>query len=120
MVVFGCITTEGYINSSLSAEAKCIFNQNNSACQYAVAIGVMAFLACVAFLVLDVYLPFMSNVQERKYAVMADLGFSGEQKLFCLKLALKLLKTSIISIIILAMGPLIVTSLYEMITNSVT
>ncbi|XP_060942635.1 synaptogyrin-2b [Limanda limanda] len=77
MVVFGCITTEGYINSPQSAEAKCIFNQNNSACHYAVTIGVIAFLACVAFLVLDVYLPFMSNAQERKYAVMADLGFSG-------------------------------------------
>ncbi|XP_040001401.1 synaptogyrin-2b [Xiphias gladius] len=77
MVVFACITTEGYINSPHSAEAKCIFNQNDSACHYAVGIGVIAFLACVAFLVLDVYLPFMSNAQERKYAVMADLGFSG-------------------------------------------
>ncbi|XP_076584670.1 synaptogyrin-2b [Chaetodon auriga] len=77
MVVFACITTEGYINSAHSAEAKCMFNQNDSACQYAVGIGVIAFLACVAFLVLDVYVPFMSNAQERKYAVMADLGFSG-------------------------------------------
>lgn len=77
MVVFGCITTEGYINAPSSAEAKCVFNQNNSACQYAVGIGVIAFLACVAFLLLDVYVPFMSNAQERKYLVMADLGFSG-------------------------------------------
>lgn len=58
-----------------------MFNQNNSACQYAVGIGVIAFLACVAFLVLDVYLPFMSNAQDRKYAVIADLGFSGETSL---------------------------------------
>ncbi|XP_029007904.1 synaptogyrin-2b [Betta splendens] len=77
LVVFACITTEGHINSVHSSEVYCIFNQNNSACQYAVGIGVIAFLACVAFLVLDVYLPFMSNSQERKYAVMADLGFSG-------------------------------------------
>uniref|UniRef100_A0A3B5A2B6 Synaptogyrin 2 n=1 Tax=Stegastes partitus TaxID=144197 RepID=A0A3B5A2B6_9TELE len=77
VVVFACITTEGYINPIHSAEARCIFNQNDSACQYAVGIGVIAFLACVSFLVLDVYLPFMSNAQERKYAVMADLGFSG-------------------------------------------
>ncbi|XP_018520270.1 LOW QUALITY PROTEIN: synaptogyrin-2b [Lates calcarifer] len=77
LVVFACITTEGYINAAHSADAKCIFNQNDSACQYAVGIGVIAFLACVGFLVLDVYLPFMSNAQERKYAVMADLGFSG-------------------------------------------
>ncbi|KAM7393832.1 hypothetical protein PAMP_020672 [Pampus punctatissimus] len=77
IVVFACITTEGYINPLHSAQATCIFNQNDSACQYAVGIGVIAFLACVCFLVLDIYLPFMSNAQERKYAVVADLGFSG-------------------------------------------
>lgn len=79
LVVFACITTEGYVNSPTSAEAMCIFNQNNSACQYAVGVGVIAFLACVGFLMLDVYVPFMSNAQERKYTVMADLGFSGER-----------------------------------------
>ncbi|KAK5866521.1 hypothetical protein PBY51_020707 [Eleginops maclovinus] len=77
LVVFACITTEGYVNPIHSPEAKCIFNQNDSACHYAIGIGVIAFLACVAFLVLDAYVPFMSNAQERKYAVMADLGFSG-------------------------------------------
>ncbi|XP_029949316.1 synaptogyrin-2b [Salarias fasciatus] len=77
IVVFGCITSEGYINPPYSKQVKCIFNQNDSACQYAVTIGVLGFLACVAFLLLDVYVPFMSNAQERKYAVIADLGFSG-------------------------------------------
>ena len=76
--MFASITTEGYVNPSTSAEAKCIFNKNDSACHYAVGIGVIAFLACVGFLLLDAYLPLMSNAQERKYAVMADLGFSGE------------------------------------------
>ncbi|CAN9509919.1 unnamed protein product [Ophioblennius macclurei] len=77
IVVFGCITTEGYINPATSSQVKCIFNQNDSACQYAVTVGVLGFLACVAFTLLDVYVPFMSNAQERKYAVLADLGFSG-------------------------------------------
>ncbi|KAM7009175.1 synaptogyrin-2b [Tautogolabrus adspersus] len=77
LVVFASITTEGYINSPQDPDAKCIFNQNDSACHYAIGIGVIAFLACVGFLVLDVYVPYMSNAQERKYAVMADLGFSG-------------------------------------------
>lgn len=78
LVVFACITTEGYVNPPSSSQAKCIFNQSDSTCQYAVGVGVIAFLACVAFLMLDVYVPFMSNAQDRKYAVMADLGFSGE------------------------------------------
>lgn len=77
IVVFACITTEGYVNPSNSGQAFCIFNQTDSACHYAVGVGVMAFLACTGFLVLDVYLPFVSNAQQRRYAVMADLGFSG-------------------------------------------
>lgn len=77
MVVFACITTEGYINPPESSEAKCVFNKNNSACQYAVGIGVLGFLACMAFLLLDVYVSFTSNMAERKYSVLADLGFSG-------------------------------------------
>lgn len=76
-MVFACITTEGYVNPPESAQAKCIFNQNDSACHYAVSIGVLGFLACMAFLLLDVYIPFTSNAAERKYAVLADLGFSG-------------------------------------------
>lgn len=79
LVVFACITTEGYINPPNMAEAKCIFNQNDSTCHYAVSIGVIGFLACVAFLLLDIYIPFTSNPVERKYATMADLGFSGTQ-----------------------------------------
>ncbi|XP_056137070.1 synaptogyrin-2b [Lampris incognitus] len=77
VVVFASITTEGYVNPIHSAQPKCIFNQNDSACHYAVGIGVIAFLACVVFMLLDAYMPLMSNAQERKYAVMADLGFSG-------------------------------------------
>ncbi|XP_029914972.1 synaptogyrin-2b [Myripristis murdjan] len=77
IVVFACITTEGYVNPSHSPDAKCIFNQNDSACNYAVGIGVIAFLACVGFLMLDAYFPLMSNAEERKYVVLADLGFSG-------------------------------------------
>ncbi|KAI9533883.1 hypothetical protein NQZ68_018251 [Dissostichus eleginoides] len=101
LVVFASITTEGYVNTAHSPEAKCIFNQNDSACHYAIGIGVIAFLACVAFLVLDVYVPFMSNAHERKYAVMADLGFSGAWSFlwfvcFCL-LASQWAKTNVVS-----------------------
>ncbi|KAJ3614746.1 hypothetical protein NHX12_018316 [Muraenolepis orangiensis] len=77
IVVFACITTEGYVNPSQSAQAFCIFNQNDLACHYAVGVGVMAFLACTGFLLLDAYLPFISNARQRRSAVMADLGLSG-------------------------------------------
>ncbi|XP_063042392.1 synaptogyrin-2a [Engraulis encrasicolus] len=77
IVVFATITAEGYINEQGGSDLKCMYNQNDSACSYAVGIGVIAFLACVAFLLLDAYLPQLSNAKDRKNIVMADLGFSG-------------------------------------------
>lgn len=77
IVVFATITAEGYVNQKTAAETKCIFNENDSACNYAVGIGVLAFLACVIFLVLDAYFPQISNAKERKFIVLGDLVFSG-------------------------------------------
>ncbi|KAL4658177.1 synaptogyrin-2-like [Arapaima gigas] len=76
IVVFATITGEGYTNPDNNTN-KCMFNNNDSACSYAVGIGVLAFLACVVFLVLDAYFPQISNAKERKYIVTADLAFSG-------------------------------------------
>lgn len=77
IVVFATITAEGYVNEQKESDTKCIFNQNDGACSYAVGIGVLAFLACVAFLVLDAYFPQISNAKERKFIVIGDLGFSA-------------------------------------------
>lgn len=78
IVVFATITAEGYINPETKDETKCVFNSNDSACSYAVGIGILAFLACVIYLVLDAYFPNISNAKERKYIVIGDLVFSGE------------------------------------------
>lgn len=80
IVVFATITAEGYINPATKADAKCMFNENDSACSYGVGIGVLAFLACVVFLILDGYFPQISNAKERKYIVIGDLVFSGESQ----------------------------------------
>nr|XP_046272144.1 synaptogyrin-2a [Scatophagus argus] len=77
IVVFATITAEGYINPTTEAEAKCMYNKNDSACNYGVGIGVLAFLACVVFFILDAYFPRISNAKERKYIVIADLVFSA-------------------------------------------
>uniref|UniRef100_A0AAR2J9R3 MARVEL domain-containing protein n=1 Tax=Pygocentrus nattereri TaxID=42514 RepID=A0AAR2J9R3_PYGNA len=77
IVVFATITAEGFINPHSQSETKCIFNQNDSACSYGSAVGILAFLACVAFTILDAYLPQISNAKERKYIVISDLVFSG-------------------------------------------
>lgn len=77
IVVFATITSEAYINPSITNEAKCMYNGDDSACSYAMAVGVLAFLACVLFTALDAYLPQLSNAKERKYIVSGDLAFSG-------------------------------------------
>ncbi|XP_034447982.1 synaptogyrin-2a [Hippoglossus hippoglossus] len=77
IVVFATITAEGYVNEAEKQEARCMFNNNDSACSYGVGIGVLAFLACVVFLVLDAYFPQISNAKERKYIVIGDLVFSA-------------------------------------------
>ncbi|KAM3597442.1 uncharacterized protein V6R79_004594 [Siganus canaliculatus] len=77
IVVFATITAEGYVNPHEKTEVECMFNGSDSACSYGVGIGVLAFLACVAFLVLDAYLPQISNAKERKLIVLGDLSFSA-------------------------------------------
>lgn len=82
IVVFATITAEGYINKHTSQEIKCMFNENDSACNYGVGIGVIAFLACVVMLIIDANFPQISNAKQRKIIVMGDFVFSGESPFF--------------------------------------
>lgn len=82
IVVFATITAEGYINHHTSQETKCMFNENESACNYGVGIGVIAFLACVIMLIMDANFPQISNVKQRKIIVVGDFVFSGESPFF--------------------------------------
>nr|XP_023698476.1 synaptogyrin-1-like isoform X1 [Paramormyrops kingsleyae] len=77
IVIFGCIANEGYLNRPSEVEEYCIFNRNQNACNYGVAMGTLAFLCCMAFLALDVYFPQISSVKDRKKAVLADIGVSA-------------------------------------------
>uniref|UniRef100_A0A0B6ZCV3 MARVEL domain-containing protein n=1 Tax=Arion vulgaris TaxID=1028688 RepID=A0A0B6ZCV3_9EUPU len=56
---------------------ECIMNNDDNACGYGTGIGVIAFLLCLGFLVVDALFDNLSSVQHRKYAVLADLGVSG-------------------------------------------
>lgn len=76
IVVFSCIVNEGYINIG-SERLLCVFNNNADACNYGLTLGVGCFLGSLCFLVLDFYFPSMSNIKDRKRAVLLDLIFSG-------------------------------------------
>ncbi|XP_055971570.1 synaptogyrin-2 isoform X2 [Sorex fumeus] len=77
LIEFSCIFGEGYSNTHDGGQEYCVFNRNEDACRYGSAIGVLAFLACAGFLVVDAYFPQISNATDRKYLVVADLLFSG-------------------------------------------
>ncbi|KAG7232149.1 hypothetical protein INR49_009489 [Caranx melampygus] len=77
IVILGCVANEGYVNRPEEVEEYCIFNRNQNACNYAVAMGTLCFLCSAAFLGLDVYFPQISGVKDRKKAVMADIGVSA-------------------------------------------
>nr|KAF6356155.1 synaptogyrin 3 [Myotis myotis] len=53
IAVFGPIVNEGYVNSDDGPELRCVFNGNAGACRFGVTLGLGAFLACAAFLLLD-------------------------------------------------------------------
>lgn len=77
IAVFGPIVNEGYVNTDSGPELRCVFNGNAGACRFGVALGLGAFLACAAFLLLDVRFQQISSVRDRRRAVLLDLGFSG-------------------------------------------
>uniref|UniRef100_A0A8D0H5Z5 Synaptogyrin n=1 Tax=Sphenodon punctatus TaxID=8508 RepID=A0A8D0H5Z5_SPHPU len=78
IVVFGSIINEGYVNrDSTRPDLQCVYNSNEEACNYGIAIGIIAFFACIFFFVVDLYFQQISSVKDRKRAVLLDLGFSG-------------------------------------------
>ncbi|NXK92865.1 SNG3 protein, partial [Formicarius rufipectus] len=78
IVVFSSIVNECYVNrDGHDSKLLCIFNENDSACGFGVAVGVIAFFGCMFFCMLDLYFQQISSVKDRKRAVLLDLGFSG-------------------------------------------
>lgn len=71
VVVFGCISSGAWWGH------QCQMHGDNNACNYGTGIGVLAFLLCIGFLIVDALFDNLSSVQHRKYAVLADLAISG-------------------------------------------
>ena len=72
IIVFSCILSQGY------NKRQCLFNNDPNACNYGIVIGIFACLGLIGFLIVDALFANISNVQQRKYLVIADIVFSGE------------------------------------------
>jgi uncharacterized membrane protein YuzA (DUF378 family) len=71
VVVFGCISSQ-----AMNSTHGCAYGDQSN-CGYGIAVGVLAFLGLLVFLVLDALFDNFSNVQNRKYIVVGDVVFSG-------------------------------------------
>eukprot|EP00795_Rhopilema_esculentum_P009169 gene9169-16838_t len=70
IIVFGCISDGCYDPGT----GHCLFHKDANACNYGIGIGVIAFLACIIFLVADASFENISNAELRKKLVLADLA----------------------------------------------
>lgn len=75
IIAFGCISSQGW--RIKDGKDICLYNDNANACNYGVAIGVIGFLASMAFIVGEYLFEQMSSVKTRKHYVLGDLAFSG-------------------------------------------
>uniref|UniRef100_A0A8D0A324 Synaptogyrin 1 n=1 Tax=Sander lucioperca TaxID=283035 RepID=A0A8D0A324_SANLU len=66
VVILGCVANEGYANRPKEEEEFCIFNRNQHACSYAIAIATLCFLCSSGLLALDAYFPQITGVKDRK------------------------------------------------------
>jgi hypothetical protein len=71
-VVFSCIISQG------DEKGICNFNGDSGACGYGETVGVMAFIILLVYIGLDALFDNISNVQHRKYIVLADIALSGK------------------------------------------
>nr|CAH7760872.1 unnamed protein product [Callosobruchus chinensis] len=77
VIVFGCISSQGWRYDKVTKRQQCLYNDDTNACNYGVGISVIAFLASMAFLAGEYLFEQMSSVKTRKHFVMVDLGFSA-------------------------------------------
>jgi len=78
IVVFGCIINQGWHRDHCFDSV----DISGGVCEYGTAIGIIAFLLLLVFMGLDALFDNVSNVQHRKYIVIADIMCCG--KLLCL------------------------------------
>jgi len=82
IIVFGCISSQGWQYHQEKAKDICIMNGSNTACQIGNGVGVVAFLAAIGFLVGEYFFEQMTNIKSRKHFVITDLIFSGRKLYF--------------------------------------
>lgn len=79
IIVFGCISSQGWQLNPTTNKEVCLYNGDANACNYGVGISVIAFLASMGFIAGEYLFEQMSSVKTRKHYVLGDMGFSGNE-----------------------------------------
>jgi len=77
IIVFSCISSEGWQLDHKTNKEVCIMNGSSTACNMGNTIAVVAFLAAIGFTVGEYLYDQMSSIKSRKHFLWADIGFSG-------------------------------------------
>eukprot|EP00095_Tigriopus_kingsejongensis_P010890 maker-scaffold1216_size55193-snap-gene-0.11 protein:Tk10890 transcript:maker-scaffold1216_size55193-snap-gene-0.11-mRNA-1 annotation:"synaptogyrin-1 " len=77
MVVFGSISSQGWTYDDQLHKDVCIMNNQSATCHFTTFVGVVGFLASIAFLIGEWFFEQMSSIKSRKHFVIADLAFSS-------------------------------------------
>eukprot|EP00118_Oscarella_pearsei_P025022 m.307337 g.307337 ORF g.307337 m.307337 type:complete len:231 (+) comp42161_c0_seq1:52-744(+) len=67
IIVFGCIADKG------SAGSICYIDSKSGTCAFGVFVGVVGFILCLAYLVIDFLFELSNNVLVRKFVVLSDI-----------------------------------------------
>ncbi|CAH0390442.1 unnamed protein product [Bemisia tabaci] len=77
IIVWGCISSGGYMYDKKLDKEVCLYNRDASACTFGSGIGFLGLLAAGGFIAGEYFFTQMSSVKTRKHFVLGDLGFSG-------------------------------------------
>jgi len=77
IIVFGCITSQGWRWDPEAWAEVCIINDSYSTCRLGSAVAILAFILSIGILVCEFYYEQLPSTDYRKQFVAADLVFSG-------------------------------------------
>ena len=78
VIVFGCISSEGWHYDPAAGTRVCSVNSSYGTCQLAVTVAVLALLLGAALMAAEWFYDALPSSDVRKQLVVADLVFSGK------------------------------------------
>jgi len=77
IIVFSCISSEGWQFNHKEKKEVCIMNGSSTACNMGNTVAVLAFLSAIGLTVREYWYDQMSSIKSRKHFLWADMGLSG-------------------------------------------